>query len=77
MKTHPAWNWERPAAGPRIATRTAIPTTPPICRAMLKRALPVAERPGGSPATAAPARMGNTKLTPIPVAIIPGSMSAA
>ena len=60
---------------PRIATKTAIPTTPPIWRAMLNSALPVAVRSGGRPETAVPASTGKVSATPMPARIVEGSMS--
>ena len=76
MKIQPARNSARPGAPvPTMATKTATPTTPPIWRDMLKSALPVAARSGGSGATAAPASTGNVRLTPSPMRTIAGSIT--
>jgi len=62
MNAHPARNPGRAGvAAPRMD--------------MLNRALPVAERLGGRPDTAAPARVGNVSATPMPSSAIAGSIT--
>ena len=63
-------------ASPRIATRTAIPTTAPIWRAVALTAVAVPRRSSGTAASAALPSAGNARPTPAPTSTMPGSHSA-
>ena len=66
----------RPEPGcPTIATSSAMPSTAPSCRATEFRPVPVANRPPGISATAAPPTTGNVMPAPIPRITIAGSHS--
>ena len=62
---------------PSTATSTATPTARPTWRSMLTTAAPVANEGGGRDAAAVAISVGSVSPTPMPVRIMPPSMSAA
>ena len=60
---------------PMMTTRIAMPSTPPICRALELTADAVAKRPPGTAASAALPSTGSVAPTPMPDRIWPGSQA--
>ncbi len=76
VKTQPTRRLSTTVSGvgvPTMATRIAMPSTAPICRALELTADAVANRPPGTAASAALPSTGSVAPTPMPEMIWPGS----